>query len=81
MFELASEKFADVPVPKLIHELEVPGKFTAVVIPVNPAVAVVTVAALLRYFWIKFVVVVSGTDPVTYCVTSRDPAGMRLARM
>ena len=23
---------------------------------------------------------VRGTDPVTYCVTSRDPAGMRSAR-
>jgi hypothetical protein len=37
-------------------------------------------AALLKYIWIKLVVVVKGTDPVTYFVTSREPAGTRRAR-
>jgi hypothetical protein len=40
----------------------------------------IIVAALLRYRWIKFVVVVRGTDPVTYEETWSDPVGTRSAR-
>jgi hypothetical protein len=50
MFELASEKLVEVLGSKLTYELTVPGKFTAVVIPVRPADAVEIVAAFDKYF-------------------------------
>jgi hypothetical protein len=61
-------------------ELVTPGKFRAcVIVPVEVLARIV--AALLKYFWIKLVVVVKGTDPVTYFVTSREPVGTRRAEV
>jgi hypothetical protein len=75
------ERRRDCPLPKLIPEAPEDAPWTdraCVIVPVE--VFDLIVAAFDKYFWIKFVVVVKGTDPVTYEETWSEPVGTRSAR-